>query len=169
METDNDILFRRAALLAKPLERRSTLETIQVVEFSLAAETYAFELSYVKKVVPFHDVVALPGTPAFVLGITSHVGQIVSVLDLRVFFDLPKAAHNSRHKIIVLQAQQMQVAVLAEEILGVTDLVVSQLQDKLPILTGVRSRYLRGVTPEQTIVLDVISLLSDDSLIVHGL
>ncbi|MEA3465214.1 MAG: chemotaxis protein CheW [Thermodesulfobacteriota bacterium] len=167
METDHEILCRRAALLAKPVERISREETIHVVEFSLADETYAFELGYVKKVVPLQHIVALPGAPNFVLGITDYVGQIVSVLDLRVFFDLPIVTVDLRHKIIVLQAQQMQVAVLAEDILGVTDLVVSQLQDNLPTLTGVRSRYLQGVTPDQTIVLDVVSLLSDDSLIVH--
>ena len=167
MDTDHDILRSRAALLAKPLEKASIGATIQVVEFSLAAEIYAFELDYVKKVVPLQDVVALPGAPPFVLGIANYVGQIVSVLDLRVFFDLPISAADLRHKIIFLQVQQMQVAVLAEDILGVTDLVVSQLQDDLPTMTGVRSRYLQGVTPDQTIVLDVVSLLNDDSLIVH--
>lgn len=167
MEEQCDILRRRAAILAEPPEQVLTEKTIQVVEFLLSSEVYAFELNYVKKVIPLKDVVLLPGTPSFIYGITNYLGQIVSVLDLRMFFELPTARDGKALKIIVLQSQHMQVAVLAEEIIGVKECIVSQLQTDLPTLTGVRSRYLKGVSPQQTILLDVVSLLSDESLIVQ--
>lgn len=166
MEEQCDILRRRAALLAKPPEQISTEKSIQVVEFLLATEIYAFELQYVKKVLPLKEVVILPGAPSFVYGITNYLGQIISVLDLRKFFELPIRSDESQYKIVVLQSQHMQVAVLAEEIIGVKDCIVPQLQTDIPTLTGVRSRYLKGVSPQQTIVLDVVSLLGDESLIV---
>lgn len=167
MEEQCDILCRRAAMLAQPPEQVSTEKTIQIVEFLLAAENYAFELQYVKKVIPLKAAVILPGAPSFVYGITNYLGQIVSVFDLRKFFELPIRSDESQYKILVLQSGHMQVAVLAEEIIGVKDCIVSQLQTDLPTLTGVRSRYLKGVTPQQTIVLDVVSLLGDESLIVQ--
>lgn len=166
MDEECDILCRRAAMLAQPPEQVSTEKKIQVVEFLLAAERYAFELQYVKKVIPLREAVSLPGTPSFVYGITNYLGQIISVLDLRKFFELPIRNDDLQYKILLLQSQNIQVAVLAEEILGVKECIVSQLQTGLPTLTGVRSRYLKGVSPQQTILLDVVLLLGDESLIV---
>jgi len=161
-----EILSQRAMALAQPPEKIATEKTIQVVEFLLASEIYAFELKHVKKVLPLNEAVVLPGTPAFVYGITNYMGQIVSVLDLRKFFDLPIRGDDPQYKILILQVNRIQVAVIAEEIIGVKDCDVAKLQTELPTLTGVRSRYLKGVSPQQTIVLDVVSLLDDESLIV---
>ncbi len=166
MEKDQDILRARAELLARPLAQISTQQKLQIVEFALAKETYAFALEYVKKVVPMQDIVPLPGTPNFVVGITSYLGQVVAVIDLRVFFDLPITAAASCRNIIVLQSGTIQLAVVAEFVHDVTEILQSQLQTDLPTLTGVRARYLCGVSPQQTIVLDALSLLEDEKLVV---
>jgi purine-binding chemotaxis protein CheW len=166
MDTEANILRKRAAALARPVVEVSQEEKLQIVEFALAAETYAFALNYVKKVVPMRAVVPLPGAPAFVLGIIGYMSHIVAVLDLRVFFDLPVCAVDAQQKIVILQVGQTMVALVAESVHGATEVVVSQLQQSLPTLTGVRARYLQGITPSQTIVLDAVALLADEELVV---
>lgn len=166
MDAGCNTLSQRAAMLAQLPEQVSAEKTIQVVEFLLANEIYAFDLKYVKKVLPLKEAVALPGAPPFVYGITNYMGQIVTVLDLRKFFDLPIRSDESEYKILILQAKSIQLAVIAEEIVGVKDCATAQLQTELPTLSGVRARYLKGVSAQQTIVLDVVSLLDDESLIV---
>jgi purine-binding chemotaxis protein CheW len=37
----------------------------------------------------------------------------------------------------------------------------------MPSLKGVRSQYVKGVTQERLIIMDVDKLLSDESIIVH--
>jgi len=37
----------------------------------------------------------------------------------------------------------------------------------LPTLSGIRSEYLKGVTAERLVVLDVARILSDPKIIVH--
>jgi len=88
------------------------------------------------------------------------------VVDLRSFFELPMPKNDSRQKLMILRDRDMQMAVLAEEILGVRELEEQRLQTGLPTLTGVRERYLKGVSPDQTIVLDVAKILTDERLIV---
>src|SRR5262245_12872407 len=64
------ILRARAQALAREPEREETAgETLQVVEFTLAYETYAIELGYVREVYPLKELTPLPCTPAYVLGI----------------------------------------------------------------------------------------------------
>jgi purine-binding chemotaxis protein CheW len=41
------------------------------------------------------------------------------------------------------------------------------LQQSLPTLTGIREKFLLGVTRERMAVLDAKRLLSDSSIIVH--
>ncbi len=160
------ILKQRAEQLARPDDKVESGRLLSVVEFRLAQEVYAFELVQVRKVVPVSALVALPGAPAFVAGITHFSGQILSVVDLRRFFELPTPKNDSRQKLIILRDRNMQMAVLAEEVLGVRELEEHRLQTGLPTLTGVRERYLKGVSPDQTIVLDVSRMLSDERLVV---
>lgn len=167
METSQDILRRRARHLAQVAEQFQVGEQLQVVEFTLGTETYAVALAQVKKVSALKDVVPLPGTPPFVLGITTYAGQILPVFDLRVLFELPVAAAADCHfKIVILQAQHLQLAIVAEQVLGSRDIAVAGLQLQLPTLTGVRARYLKGISGDQTIVLDVDALLTDEMLVI---
>ena len=52
-------------------------------------------------------------------------------------------------------------------IVGVRSLPAESLQPSLPTLTGIRRNYLKGVTTERLIVLDLAGLLADPKLIVQ--
>ena len=41
------------------------------------------------------------------------------------------------------------------------------LQPSLPTLTGIRADYLKGVTAERLVVLDLARILADPKIIVH--
>jgi purine-binding chemotaxis protein CheW len=41
------------------------------------------------------------------------------------------------------------------------------LQTSLPTLTGIRADYLKGISDERLVVLDVDRILSDPRIIVH--
>ena len=60
-----------------------------VVEFNLAQELYAIEAIYVREVYHYKELTPLPNLPSFVKGIINVRRQIIALLDLRVFFDLP--------------------------------------------------------------------------------
>jgi purine-binding chemotaxis protein CheW len=56
---------------------------------------------------------------------------------------------------------------LADVILGVQLIPFKEVQSSLPTLTGVREVYLKGVSTEQTVILDAEKLLSNQDIIVH--
>jgi purine-binding chemotaxis protein CheW len=168
VEEKNTILQARAKALARePEEKAAGEEYLEVVEFVLAYETYGVQSSYVREVSPLKELTPLPGTPPFVLGVINVRGRILSVVDIKKFFDLPEKGLTDLNKVIILRSDSMEFGILADAILGVRNLSLGDLQPSLPTLTGIREEYLRGVTRERVVVLDAQKLLSDRNMIVH--
>ncbi|MGB9092802.1 MAG: chemotaxis protein CheW [Gallionella sp.] len=162
------ILNERAQTLAREAVPAETLdESIEVIEFLLAHERYAVASEYVREVYPLEELTPLPCTPGFVLGIVNLRGQILSVIDIRKFFDLPEKGLTNLNKVIVLESADMAFGILADVISGVRRIPRAGIQQSLPTLTGIREDYLQGVTAERIVILDAERLLSDEKLIVQ--
>lgn len=166
-EEKGEILRARRKVLAQEVEAVQTAEYLEVVEFLLAYETYGLESVYVREVYPLRELTPVPCTPPFVAGIVNVRGQILSVVDLKRFFDLPEKGLTDLNKIIVAQADGMELGILADGILGVRTVPLSELQPSLPTLTGIRAEYLKGVTRGRLVVLDGAAILSDKRLVVR--
>ena len=167
-EETKRILRERARILARePKKAAAADQFIEVVEFVLAFESYAIETRHVREVEPLDNLTPLPGTPAFVLGIVNVRGEILSVIDLRKFFELPEKGLTDLNKVIVLQSENMVFGVLADAVAGVRRIPVADLQPSLPTLTGIREAYLKGVTPGRMVILDAEKLLTDESIVVE--
>lgn len=161
------ILKARAQALAREPGKAQDAAALEIVEFMLAHERYGVETSFVREIHPLTNLTPLPCTPAFVLGVVNLRGEIVSVIDLKKFFDLPAKGLTDLNKVIVLQSATMRFGVLADAVFGVRHLPVAEIQPSLPTLTGIREQYLKGVTSERTIVLDAEKLLADEKIVVQ--
>ncbi len=138
-------------------------ETMKKVETIRDSLRYPF----VREVYPLKAFTPLPCTPAFVLGIVNVRGQILSVIDLGKFFDLPTMVVGEPTKVIILRRGEMELGFLADALLGVQSIPRDQIQPGLPTLTGVRQAYLKGITPARLVVLDGGSILADKNLVVN--
>jgi purine-binding chemotaxis protein CheW len=162
------ILKARAADLAlEPEESCAQEESIEIVEFLLANERYAIESAYISEVCSLKSLTPIPCTPAFVLGVISLHGTILSVIDLRIFFDLPVNGLSDLSKVIVLHDGSMQFGILTNAIVDARRILSTTLLPSLPTLTGVRAEYLMGITQERLVVLDGGKILADRSIVVH--
>jgi purine-binding chemotaxis protein CheW len=158
---------RRQALAQEPKKEEAAGDYLEVVEFLLAYETYGIESSYVREVYPLKELTPLPCTPSFVLGIVNVRGQILPVIDLKRFFDLPEKGLTDLNKLIIVQAGEMELGILADAILGVRSIPLREIQPSLPTLTGIRADYLKGVTNTGMVVLDGGKILSGQRIVVH--
>ncbi len=166
-EDTKRVLKERAQALAREAVATETAEHIEVVEFLLAHERYAVESAYVREVYPLEELTPLPCTPAFVLGIVNVRGEILSVIDIKKFFDLPEQGLTDLNKVIVLESAGMVFGIVADAINGVSRISRADIQLSLPTLTGIREDYLLGVTAGRLVVLDAEKLLHDEKLIVQ--
>lgn len=162
------ILKDRAKSLARqPEKEEDPGKQLQVVEFLLAHERYAIETAYIREAYPLKELTPLPGTPPFVLGIINVRGQILSLIDLKKFFELPEKGITDLNKVMIIHADEMEFGILADAIIGVRPVPFNELQPSLPTLTGIRADYLKGVTKERIVVLDAKKILFDKKIVVH--
>src|SRR3972149_5793718 len=162
------ILRARAQALSAETETAVQEEAaIHVVEFVLAYESYAVESAYVREIIPLTEFTPVPGTPPFVLGIINVRGDIMSVIDIKKFFDMPDKGLSDLNKVIILSSENMEFGILADSIAGMRNVLLKDMQASIPTLTGIRLEYLKGVTNTQLVVLDAGKLLSDQGIIVN--
>lgn len=160
-----EILKNRARQLAADAsEGKSPFNTITVVEFKIAHEIYALELSRIRIIHPLKSLTWVPGTPDFIRGIINLRGEIISVVDLKVFFELPDQEFSRLSQVIILTSDDMEFGILADEILGVTEISENDIRQTLPTLTGIRADYLKGVTGDGRVVLDHEKLIADEKM-----
>ena len=166
-EETGRILRERAKALAQEAPLEDAGERLEAVEFQLAYETYAIESRYIREVYPLERLTTLPCVPAFVLGTVNVRGEIISVVDVRKFFDLPEKGLTDLNKLIVIESTAICFGILADAIIGVRHFRVDELQPSLPTLSGVREEYLKGISRERTIILDAEKLMADERIVVR--
>lgn len=167
-EEEQQILKTRAAVLARDSHHGETAAgQLEILEFLLAYERYGLEMSCVRETYPLKDLTPLPCTPPFVLGLINVRGEIVSVIDLKKFFDIPERGLTDLNKVIIVQNDEMTFGILADEILGMRLIPGDGIQPSLPTLTGIRGEYLKGITGERTVILDGNRILTDSRIIVQ--
>ncbi|MEQ8186360.1 MAG: chemotaxis protein CheW [Candidatus Eremiobacterota bacterium] len=165
-EEKKDILIKRAEMLARDISAESEGERTQIVEFILAGERYGIEAIYVREIFPLKDLTPIPCTPSFITGVINVRHEIVSVMDIKKFFNLPECGITELNKVIILKTDDMEVGILADSITGVTCVDIDGLQTFLPGLTDIGAEYLKGIAEGPLIILDGEKILSDKKLIV---
>ena len=159
----------RARTLAEPLPGPAPgfEANEQLVVFALAGERYGVDAARVLSIQPVDELTPVPHTPGYIAGIMIVRGRVLTALDLRALFDLPRQGLTESTRVLVVQSAGMEVGLLADEVLTVAGLAPGALQPPLAHLSGLRADILRGVTLDLVAVLDLDAMLGDQRLKVH--
>jgi purine-binding chemotaxis protein CheW len=162
------ILRERAKKLGqKRTVEDSDSESLQIIEFRLSHERYGAEVNYIREVYPLKDITAIPCTPPFVLGIMNVRGQVVSVLDIRGFFELPTQPSTEQSKVLIIGKEDMECGILTDEIIGEKRIPLDMIHKDAHLMHGVWEDCIMGVTSDRLIVIGMEKLLSDEKIIVQ--
>lgn len=163
-----EVLKKRAiAMAVEPEQKAPASGILEVIAFSLASESYGVESVMVREVYPLKDFTPLPGVPSHILGIVNVRGQILPVVDLKKFFNLPEHGLGELNKIIILCNDQMEFGILADDVLGTQTVTTDEIRAIPPDFSGIGEKYLRGLTVEGLIVLNAEKILSDKGIVVN--
>jgi purine-binding chemotaxis protein CheW len=158
-------LRQRAQHYAAPAkDQDDVLEDVRtVLVFNLGSENYGIDVRYVFGIRALDTVAQVPGTPLFYGGVINVRGRILTVFDLRSFFQIPHAAEDGTPgEVVIVHAGKLEMAVLAHQVIGVESIPVSTIKpiEHMP--------YTIGLTSEKIILLDMAQLFQDERLIVGG-
>ena len=160
------VLAQRAHMLLNSTEVQ-TGETMQVVVFSLANETYGIGTEFAKEVQPLRDVTPVPCTPDFCVGVINIRGSIYPVIDIRGFFGVAKKEITDSTKVILVEAGGLEVGILADDVSGAASVPIAEIKPPLAAQSASKEEYILGVTKKMLIILNLEALLRDDRIIVR--
>ena len=166
-DTAETILRDRARQLARAVASEPTENLVDVLEFGLARERYAFLTSQVHDVQPLRELTPLPCTPPFLFGLINIRGRLVPVIDLKKFFGLPERGITDLHKVLLLRGDQIEIGLLADTVEGVRSLDRQWIQAPPATLGGIAAEYIKGVTAERLVILDAQAILGSPHLVIE--
>lgn len=157
--TDQELLQRRAAALARRKRRPDREQRNEAAVFRLARERYALDLRCLLQIFALRELALLPGARAPLVGLTPWRGQLLRVLDLGAALGRPASGIADRGRVLVLGRDDR--AEFGFQIDAVEDVVALADADIRPLTGGddERGRLLRGVTSDAVLVLDGEELL----------
>jgi purine-binding chemotaxis protein CheW len=169
------ILDSRARLLARPLRTESAAgETVQLLAFRLGPETYGVEVELVRETQPLSALnwTLVPCSPEFVVGAVNIRGRIFPIIDVAKFFGLPKRPLPSDPYVLLVDengegGHRIETCLLADEMPRMFQVAGGELKEPAAFFSNRAQEFLRGMTDERLIILDLRKLLSDPGIIVH--
>lgn len=162
------LLRTRAQTLARPpQETEAAGRQLEVAEFRLGEEAYAFPSTAVREVYPLKGLTPLPCTPAFVLGVMNVRGRILPIVDLTSLLGLAKQQIAEQSTVILIKAEELEVGIVTNPGVGVRSLPIATIHPPLSTLANSRARYLQGITNEGVVILDAAKLLNGIRLGTH--
>jgi purine-binding chemotaxis protein CheW len=131
---------------------------VEVMLFRLGVQQYAVESRLLRSVQHTKGLTAVPCTPSHVAGILNVRGDIVTVLDLGIALGLAGAARDvDRAGVLLVELPRVRVGLLVDEVLGVRDLTLDELDRPL---SG--REFVRGVAESSILLLDLERLLGGE-------
>lgn len=151
------------------LEERKVKETIdfKMVTFSLSGKDYAIDIMYVKEIAKAGNFTYVPNTLPFVVGVYNLRGDIIPILDMRIFFNIPGSYKESDEEelqnLLILNVNEQVFGIVVDKIDKVVGIQKSTIQPPHPLFADINIKYISGVVENNKhlyILLDIERIFS---------
>ncbi|MCR5763646.1 MAG: chemotaxis protein CheW [Treponema sp.] len=136
----------KVSLNAEEKARNSIID-YRMVTFSLAGKDYAIDIRKVKEIVKAGNFTYVPNSLPFVLGVYNLRGEIIPIIDLRLFFNIEVPPHddNKMENMLVVTVGEQMFGVVVDAIDNVVGIQQSTIQPPHPLFGDINIKYIYGV------------------------
>ncbi len=119
----------------------------KMVTFSLAGKDYAIDIMRVKEIAKAGRFTFVPNTSHFVLGVYNLRGDIIPIIDLRLFFNIPipERSGNEIENMIIVSIEEQTFGVVVDGIDKVVGIQKTAIQPPHPLFGDINIKYIYGV------------------------
>ncbi|ARB92907.1 chemotaxis protein CheW [Legionella longbeachae] len=156
------ILQARTRQLAQQEVDKTQNNGIAFVHFTLNKnEHYGIPYQYVQEILHHVDLVKPPFIPHFIAGVINWRGALITVIDLIRFFHPHPSGHKQKNDfIIVINANNITLALLTPQIKGSAVYQPNQLAIPLSSTNAAKPEYILGLHHAVTAIIHVEALIS---------
>jgi chemotaxis signal transduction protein len=122
-------------------------------------------MDHIREVVLTGKITPVPGTPKYITGICAIRGEIISLVDLREFFEIHGKGLTDLNRVIVITDGTITFGILADFITGIGMIQKEMLTPVSPGQTQIGEKYLLGAVND-LIVLDAAQLMADPAMVI---
>src|SRR5574344_243641 len=130
-------------------ERKDKISVVdyKMVTFSLAGKDYAIDIMKVKEIAKAGRFTYVPNTLPFVLGVYNLRGEIIPIVDLRLFFniDVPERQDNAIENMLIVTVGEQTFGDVVDAIEKVVGIEKSTIKPPHPLLGDINIKYIYGV------------------------
>lgn len=129
--------------------RKENLAVIdyKMVTFSLAGKDYAIDIMKVKEIAKAGRFTYVPNTLPFVLGVYNLRGEIIPIVDLRLFFNIevPERGYDDVENMLIVSIGEQIFGIVVDEIDKVVGIQKSSINPPHPLFGDINIKYIQGV------------------------
>jgi len=118
--------------------------TNQLVTFYLGQENYGIEIDYVQEIIRMPQIVHLPKAPDHVEGLANLRNNILTVINGRRKFGLPRADHTDATRVAVLDFHGYKLGYVVDRVSEVITVNAEEIKEITAEKDG-REKFLKGV------------------------
>lgn len=166
MELNNQVVTLEKEVEEKTLEQNeSSMIDFKMVTFSLSGKDYSIDIMHIKEIAKAGRFTYVPNTLPFVLGVYNLRGEIIPILDLRLFFNIevPERTGDKMENLLILNIDDQRFGVVVDKIDKVIGVQKSSIQPPHPLFGDINIKYIRGVVESNNrlyVLLDVTRIFS---------
>lgn len=141
--------------MAEEVKQESSLQSVQLIVFSIGREEYGLEIEKVQEVIRMKTIKKLPRAPQFILGVMNLRGNIIPIVGLREKFNLEPLEYNEFTRIIVVNHKSKLIGMVVDEVNRVVTVPVENIEGNPDMVTDRTRALVRGVAKldDQVIIL----------------
>lgn len=147
------------------MENDNIAKAGKYLTFFLKSQSYGVPIAAVREINQLSDIVQIPKTPNFVIGVMNLRGKVIPVVDLRLKFGMDKTPYTKQTCTIVIETVLGQVGAVVDAVSEVVDLTSDQI-GPVPLLGEEKEMaFVKGmgkVNNAVIVLVDVVNALSKE-------
>ncbi|MDR0320194.1 MAG: chemotaxis protein CheW [Treponema sp.] len=136
----------------------------KMITFSLAGKDYSVDIMNVKEIAKADKFTYVPNAASYVRGVYNLRGDIIPIIDLRLFFHLPVDHKEvNLENMLILRINEQVYGTIVDKIDKVVGINHDSIQPPHPIFGDINIKYISGVVEKEGdlyIILDVVRIFT---------
>jgi len=143
------------------------IEGGKFLTFFLAGEEYGIEILKVHEIIGMMPITLVPRTPQFIRGVINLRGKVITVIDLRVKFDMQPKEADDLTCIIVVQTCGAEIGIMVDQVSEVVDIPSHDIDAPPSFGQDVTTDFILGIgklNDKVRLLLDIDRVLSKQEI-----
>lgn len=133
-----------------PLVEEDVIQTViedylEFLIFRVSSEIYGINIMDIKEITKPREVTEVPRAPAFVTGILSLRGTIISIIDMRLRLGLIREQATGKERVVVIKNAENYCGLLVDEVIQVVRVPNEAVEPAPAVLEGIDRDFVFGI------------------------